>query len=1262
MRKVGLAASPPPPGVVCRPQAGEQPIARRPQGAREEQMRWQNFVLFILFLLVFSLPLAAQTTNNGTITGTVVDPQGAVVPEATVTVTDVDRNTSLSTATDSVGVFVFPQLLPARYTLTVEKAGFGKFTQRDVILNINARLSLGKITLEVGAMAQAVEVTAQGLLLQTESAERAPSIVGTQLQNIEVDGRSALSLMRTMPGVVFNMDTSRAKNRIENIYINGARMNSLNATLNGTSVTGTGDNTKLMVTVSMDSLQEFRVLASNYQAQYGKAAGGTVMMVTKSGGKDFHGSGYWYYRDKGLNANDWIKNRDNLPKSPYHYNYLGYTVGGPVYIPGKFNTQKDRLFFFWSEEYQRQLIPEGVRRITVPTALERAGDFSQSVTRNAAYGGTPDAQYIRDPLSANRACSASQTGGCLADGGVMGKIPANRLYAPGIALLNVFPLPNVTGQRGYNYQSAVSSSNPRHERLLRTDANLSAKWRLTGSFTQLVQDVETGPYGPQGYALTPNYPFLSGGAAQYDHPGYSLSLNLTATISPTTVNEVTYGQTHHNVTVLPSNLSDVTRAGTGLTGTKAFPTFYPPYADWIPLFSFGGTKIASPVSMATSGQFAPFSTYNTTFEIADNYTKVWRKHVIKAGAYVQRNRKNQSAFLASGGAYDFGDASSNPLDTGFGFANAAAGVYTSFRQASNYLMGEYRYTNFEMYAQDTWKVSRRLTLDLGLRAYLIQPTYDQALQTSTFWSTRYDRSQAVQLFWPCWDSSGNRIGVNRRDCNASAPGAITTAPYLPSPAALFIGSIVPNSGNLANGILQADQGVNKYLMRVPPPLWAPRVGFAVDLTGRGNLVFRAGGGAFYDRYQGNETFNTITNPPAVFTPQVVNGMAQNLSLSGALVAPSDLTVMSYSGKVPLIYNYSAGLQAKLPFATVLDVAYVGSLGRQLLYNTNINGAPYGTGFKAENQDPVKWGYGVTPTPGPDGLFDGSKAYDSNYVRPYFGHGNITVQGFGATSNYNSLQVTVDRRFAKGLFLGVAYTWSKCLTTASTDGDGARIDNLTRFANYGPCSYDVHQNLTFNYVYQLPGVTGRGALDNKFTRALLNGWQISGITVFRNGFPGTPGFSISGISSVNLTGTGAFGARVKLVGNPLTGTSDNPYNRLNAAAFAPPTRPSIGIESPVNYVRGPGISNWDVSLQKNVFFKEKVHLEFRVDAFNVFNHTQFSGLNPTINFACGGVNCATWSVTNLPYDSAGRLVNKTGFGTISGVRSPRVMQLVMRFVF
>lgn len=1217
-------------------------------------------IVLLCWVLVSSAP--AQTTTGGTITGIVLDPQGAVVAGAHVVVLDEDRNIAVSATSDQSGVFIVTQLLPSRYAVTIEAQGFKKFTQRGLVLNLNQRLALGSLTLELGAVAEAIEVVAQGLQLQTESAERTSTIVGTQLQNILVNGRSPLSLLRTVPGVVFNMDTSRTNNRIENIYINGARMNSLNATINGTSVTGTGDNTKLMATVSMDSLQEFKVLTSNYQAQYGKAAGGTIMFVTKSGTNEFHGSGYWYYRDRGLNANDWIKNRDNIRKSDYHYNYFGYNIGGPVYIPGRFNTNKDKLFFFWSEEYQRQLMPEGVRRVTVPTALERAGDFSQSVTKNTAYGDTPDARYIRDPLSSSP-CNANNIAGCFADGGVLGRIPKSRLYAPGLAALNLFPLPNVEGQKGYNYVSAISSANPRHEQLIRLDSNLSSSWRVFGSLTRLAEDKETGAYGPQGYALTPNFPFTSGGLVRYDHPGYSLSTNLTTIINATTVNEVTYGQTHHNVVTGPTNAADVTREGTGMTGANALPTFYTPYEDWIPLLQFGGTKINSAANMATSGQFAPFRTWNTTIEMADNFSKILNGHAIKAGIYMQRNRKDQAAFVSSSGRYDFGDSSSNPFDSGFGYANAALGIFNTFTQASRMVVGEYRYTNLEAYLQDTWKVSRKVTLDLGVRMYFLQPQYDQKLQTSTFDTSKYDPLSAPQLFWPCWDSSGSRIGVNRKDCNANAPGAITTAQYLPNPATLYIGTIVPNSGNIANGIVQAGAGVSKYLMRVPPPMFAPRVGLAIDLTGRGNLVFRAGGGAFYDRYQGNMIFNTITNPPSVLNPRVVNGFAQDLSLANALFTPTGITYMNYDGKVPLIYNFSAGIQAKLPFQLALDASYVGSLGRQLLQGLNINAIPYGAAFRSENQDPTKWGYNVTPTPGADGMFDGSKAYDSNFMRPLFGHSGITEQGFGATSNYNSLQVALDRRFANGVFLGVNYTLSKCLTTVSSDGGGVRPDGRTREANYGPCSYDVHQNFSFHYVYQLPGVDRLGAFNNAVTRAIFNGWQLSGITVFRNGMPTTPGYSISGVSNINLTGTPDYGARIKLIGDPLVGTSEkDPYNRLNANAFAPPTRPSLGLESGVNYIRTPGTNNWDVALQKSIPVTERTRIDLRLDAFNVFNHTQFSGLNTTVNFVCSGVNCQSWTVSNLAYDSSGKLVNKTGFGTVSGVRPPRVVQIVARFSF
>jgi len=433
---------------------------------------------------------------------------------------------------------------------------------------------------------------------------------------------------------------------------------------------------------------------------------------------------------------------------------------------------------------------------------------------------------------------------------------------------------------------------------------------------------------------------------------------------------------------------------------------------------------------------------------------------------------------------------------------------------------------------------------------------------------------------------------------------------------------------------------------------APRFGIAIDITGRGNLIFRAGGGIMYDRYQGNEIFNLIVNPPTIIQPTLVNGLASNIAAGQAYLSPPTLTAIDPNGRWPTVYNFSSGIQARLPKAVTLDASYVGSLGRKLLYVQPLNDIPYGADFLPQNQDPTK--QAASPS-----ALKGSNAYDANFLRTYPGYGGISLEAFGSTSNYNALQVTVNRRFANGLFLNVAYTWSKCLSTASNDGTNFRIDGLSRFHLYAPCDQNIPQNLIVNYVYPLPAVARAIRLDNRVTRTLLNDWQISGTTQFRTGTPVTPALSVSGYSGANITGSTSSNenAVVWLVGNPLTGTSSNPYNRLNSAAFLPPAVGSIGIDSPRNYIVGPGVNNWDLTLQKTVHIGEKVRTEFRADAFNVFNHTQFNGLNATANFA----SITSTTISNPAYSSSG-VLNKGGFGTVSGVRNPRTVQLVVRLVF
>ena len=1167
----------------------------------------------------------AQTTS-GTIAGTVVDPQGAPVAGATVALKNTNTNATFTTSTRVSGDFVATNLPAAPYEVAVEQPGFKHFVKTNLVLNANTNLSVGQIQLEIGAVQQAVEVVAAGAQLKTESAEQSTSVVGPQIANTQVNGRTFLSLLRVVPGMYTDGDFSVANNQIGSVYVNGSRGGTFNLTLNGASNIDTGSNSKMMATVSLDSVQEFTVLTSNFDAQYGKNSGAQIMVVTKSGTNQFHGSGYWYYRDRGLNANSWINNRDTtatapLPKAPYHYNYEGYTIGGPVYIPGKFTRLRDKLFFFWSEEYQQQLIPQtSPVNVTMPTTLERKGDFSQS------HDSSGNPVTIKDYLN----------GGAPFPGNV---IPANRIYAPGQSLLNFFPLPNVSGQNAYNYQTAISGTEPRHEQLLRMDYNATAKWRFSGSLTRLPTDALSSPYCPSGYSLCPNFPIQYQGQNQnmvYDHPGYVLTLGATTTIAPTMVNEFLFDIAHHPVTVLPENDAALTRTTTGIN----LPTLYPPYEDWIPQVQFAGTKIQNQPSFNTGGgAWTPFRTYNSTIEVSDSISKTISTHLLRAGVFVQRNRKNQSAYVATGGSYDFGDSSTNPYDSGFGFANAMLGAYSSFQQGNQYVTGQYRYTNAEFYLQDTWRVRPRVTLTYGARAYYIQPYYDKSLNASNFIPSAWNGSQAVRLYWPTLDAGGNKVGID------PATGQIVSS--------LLIGKEVPNSGNIANGLIQAGKGISPYLMDSPGIQLAPRVGLAWDLTGKQNVVFRVGGGLYYDRYQGNNVFNMVANPPTVLTPIMYNGLAGNVAAGGSTyLSPMSLSAIDYGGKVPRVVNYSAGFQVRLPWAVALDTSYVGSYSRHLLQTTNINAVPYGATFLSQNQDPTKVKAGPNAIPG-------SNAYDSNFLRPYQGYGDITMYGMGATSNFNSLAVRADRRFAKGVFLSAVFSWSKCLSTANSDGDGFRVDNLTRFHLYAPCSYNIPFNFALNYVYQIPGASHWGSWNNAATRVVFDGWQISGLTQFRNGLPKTPTESIPSYGNAQITGSGSLGPAVWLAGNPLNGTTGSPYNRINAAAFLPSPVGSIGIDSPVYYIVQPGVNSWDLSLQKEIKIREKMAFQLRGDAFNAFNHTQFSGLNTQVNFK----SISDPTVTNLPFGANGTsALNKSGIGTINGVRSPRIMQIMVKFVF
>ena len=1189
-----------------------------------------------IFVLSLVLAAAGHAQNiTGSLAGRVVDPQGSAVPNAQVSVTEASKNLTVTQKTAADGTFLFAGLLPGTYSVSVEAMGFKKLSRPNIPLDANDKLAVGDLALEVGAVTESIEVTANAALLQTQSVERSATITGTQVENIEVNGRNPLDMAKLIPGVVSTANFSVGGiGGLNGLSVNGERASQNQLTINGIGDVDTGNNGQQNVVVSTDAISEFKILTGTYQAEYGRSNGAQIALVTKTGSEEFHGEGYWYHRNDSLNSNSFLNNARGLSRPLYRYNDPGYNIGGPVYIPKIFTRERHKLFFFWSQEWQRQLVPNTPRNVLVPTALERTGDFSKSIDLR----GNP--VTIIDPQSR----SSANPNGTPFNGNV---IPGPRLYAPGQALLNLYPLPNATQTSNFNYTSQLPGSAPRREDLLRMDYNVTDRVRFFGHYIADAQPNVT-PYG--SFVLGIQIPITT---IANPTPGRSVAAGATIIISPTMTNEFNWGFTHNSILI--------DEAGDKLSSTTSginLPVLYPSavqkhYIPNVTFNSFNNGKISASPNLGTSN--APFVNYNTTIDISDNLTKVWNSHTIKAGIYMQRSRKDQTSFGAANGNYNFGDNPSNPYDSGFGLSNALLGVFNTFSQASNYINGQYRYWNIEEFVQDTWKLTPRLTFDYGLRTAWYQPQYDSSLQASTFVPSLYNPAKAPTLYQPAINpANGQRAAFDP-----------TTGAYQPS---FDIGLEIPGTGTPFQGICQAGTCVSKYLFPGSGLVFGPRFGVAWDVKGDGGLVVRAGGGMYYDRIQGNRVFDSVTNPPEAVTPTLQQNLVTALNPQNVLIGPPSLVAADPTGKVPTTYEYQVSVQSRLPWNMALDVAYVGTQARHLQNNRNLNWNQFGQCFLPQNQDPQRL------ASNPKALL-GNNCLDANFLKPYFGFNNINLYESQSTANYNALQLNLQRRVRNGLFIGMAYTWSKSLGVAgngissTNDNMFVRPDRYNREANYGPTTFDRRQVLAINYVYDTP----KSKYGNRFTRLVTDGWQISGVTQAMTGPPFNPGFSISGAGNQNITGSNTEPARIGVVAgcDPYTHLSD-PFNRLNPSCFFAPSPGSIGLESGINYLNGPGLWNFDMALQKTFSIREKARLQFKIDAFNVFNHTNFTGYNSTLNFnAYPNTNGIVTGLPTLSSTTLGRLpngsVNFNGFGSVTqpnpgALGYARILQTMIRFEF
>ncbi len=1212
--------------------------------------------LLVAVAACLAISAAFAQSTSGTITGTVKDPSGAVVVGAKVRIEGIGNGINRTMTSLAEGEFVAPNLPPGSYNVQVAAEGFKTTTQSGITLSPGDRISVGEIILQVGAATEAVTVSADAgeLQLKSESGERSDVLSNRQIRDLALNGRNPLDLMKTIPGVVSNVNGQvSSTSGLSDFSINGGRGNQHEMSIDGSSNVDTGANGSLHVTINPDAVAEVKVLGSNYQAEFGKAAGGTLSFLTKSGTTEFHGSGRFFHRNEGLNANNFFRNAEGSgadgsalqPRNRYRYNYFGYDLGGPIYIPGKVNRDRNKLFFYWNEEFYRQLVPSTTtNNLRVPTQAELTGDFSKTTDGNG------NAIKIIDPLAASGGTVAYFPGN---------QIPSGRISANGLTLLKLLPSPNFNGGNQFNYTTAISSTYPRREDIGRIDYNITGSTRLSGRVAYNDENQQV-PYGASNLATLSNFSLTNW---KFPRTGMNASFNFTHTFSPTLVNEFIFGPSH--------NQQSLTGAGNALRTTSGanVPQLYPDANPdgYVPTMNFSGISNQTLPLLSYPG--LPFQNENWTLNYIDNLTKVLSAHIVKGGIFVQTNRKDQDTLQApTDGAFTYNNNSQNPWYTADPYSTALLGYFDQYSQASSRARAQLRYLTVEWYLQDTWKVTKRLTLDYGMRFAHLQPQHDADAKLGYFNPSLYDRSKAARLYQPILVN-----GQRRAADPANIPAAPTVTNTLP---AAYIALLVPGSFTVGNGIGQESKGYPYGGQNVAAVVYAPRFGFAYDVLGHGKTILRGGFGISYDRIGGNFGNNSIANPPNVLTPTLYYGQIADIGTGGGVTGQSSVTGTPIDGKIPSVYSYSLGLQHDIGHATVLDLSYIGTLSRHLGAVRDLNAIPYGATFQAANQDPTLFSGGIVPAVEPNlstaysqagYSFSGADAKRVEYLRAYPDYSTILDREFGSTANYNALQASISRRLSKNFTFGGAYTFSKLLTTANTDTESLDAFD-SRGHDYRLGTFDRTQVFVGNYVYDLPAFS-KHLGKNKVLALLLDNYQVSGITSFISGPPTELTLTIQGVTPAQrITGSYTEFSRLLVVSAPenTTGTQ-----RINSQAFAVPAIGSQGYASR-NYLRLPGTNNFDISVFKKIPLGADGHrfIQLRLEAFNAFNHTQFNNLNMAVQLTTpsGGIGNTvfnSWNqltITNNLRPAGSSLPLGRFFGEPNGARDPRIVQLAAKIYF
>jgi hypothetical protein len=1185
--------------------------------------------------LLAALSLAISVTSfaqsdNTQISGFVKDQSGGVIAGAKVTIRSETKSLERSATTNSEGYFVITTLPPDFYTISVEASGFKQFQEKGRKLDPNLPAKID-VAMQPGQLTETVTVTAATAEVQSESSTVGKLVEVNQVEKLQLNGRNPLFLALLKPGVSggtlggfsFGLTTG-------GLNINGSRTQDNLITFDGAVGVRTRSNGTSIGVADLDSTQEIQILTANYNAEYGRSSGGQVRIVTKSGGQQFHGAVYEYMRNSAFNANSWGRNAAtpaNQPCSdpqfkkashctpePFRYNQPGYNVSGPVIIPGtNFNRDRNKLFWLWSQEWVK-FRREQTTNIRVPTLRMRNGDFSE------LFSGGPNfvsqlglTRFLRDPLKTGN-CNATDQSACFSDGGVINKIPANRLSANGLALMRALPepIPGYYGPGGQNFFQSRAAPQDQRKDTISVDYYPTEKHQFRFRF-QLYHGVFPDAFRG-GTDRAP---------ATLDRPNQTATINWVWTLSPNWVAETVIAGSRDQVFITVQTEGDrYRRSKYGINYPYIFQE--KEIFDKIPTVEW-------PDFNGLDGGPYPSQSTGPIYQLNQNWTNIRGNHTIKFGGYFERAGQNDfDQINVSGvpggtnnqnGRFVFSNAT--PNGTGVGMANAAIGLFETYAELGTRSFTPYRGHMYEWFIQDSWKATERLRLEAGVRHSIVQPYYS-LWRNNVFFDPKYYNANSTVTLDP-------------------ATGRVVSGTLQQRYNGLVIpGSGWPDAAKGAGRVPIANTGEFDFLFRGGAEgksysdlnVWntfQPRIGFAYAFNDRN--VIRGGVGRFLTRLGVSDSVFLGGNPPLQPSVSVSRGNVDSPGGASGVSFPLTITTQDRNFRMPEAWTWNLTFEREIGWNTTVEAGYVGRRGLFGQRERNINQLPVGTTFLPQNA-----------------------GINVDALRPYKGFAVIRVTGNESNSLYNGLQIGVNRRFTGGFSFGGAYTLSKTYDSGSAQRD--IVPNAFDTSNlWGPAGYDRRHVVVLNAVYELPIFKDK----SKLTGKLLGGWTVTAVSQMQTGTPFSIGTN-DDFAGVGGVGSGIIGQFWRVNGSPslddqkfaVNRTSEPNFwfriaNQDGTPIFTRPANGTIVTDRVRNMIYGPGFQNHNLGLHKDFTIKEGHRITFRVEAFNWLNHPDWSNPNTSPN--------------DVVLDSSGKVdLNRSTFGKISGKGGNRELQFALRYQF